>query len=393
MTLDVVASNVVSLMATIRQKKGSRYWFACYTDNTGKRKQRSTKETDRRKAQSIADKLESAYRKSLTEGQVRKLYSDALEDIHGVPLLSTPTTEYFTQWLKRKKVENSEGTWKNYRSIVNRFLKAIEGKKDEDLTFITNNDLINYRDNLAGKLIPSTTNHHLRILKSAFEDALGSKRIESNPADRVPVIKRKDENANKRRAFTLPELKKILDVSNCPDEWRGMIITGLYTGQRLGDIARLTWNLVDLHREQIAFRTIKSERQMIIPIHPVLLGYFSSLTNLDNPNDPVFPHVFAHDTSSLSNQFRSILVSAGLAPPRASTGKGEGRDGKRRLNDLSFHCLRHTATSLLKNAGVSEAVAMDIIGHDSKAVSANYTHIEDEAKRKAVHALPDIYES
>ena len=41
---------------------------------------------------------------------------------------------------------------------------------------------------------------------------------------------------------------------------------------------------------------------------------------------------------------------------------------------------------------VFEAVAMDIIGHGSKAVSANYTHIEDEAKRKAVHELPDINE-
>ena len=59
---------------------------------------------------------------------------------------------------------------------------------------------------------------------------------------------------------------------------------------------------------------------------------------------------------------------------------------------MLFHCLRHSTTSLLKNAGVFEAVAMDIIGHDSKAVSANYTHIEDEAKRKAVHELPDINE-
>ena len=95
-------------------------------------------------------------------------------------------------------------------------------------------------------------------------------------------------------------------------------------------------------------------------------------------------------TGSLSNQFYSILVSAGLAPPRAHKALKNGRDGKRKGNSLSFHCLRHTATSLLKNAGVSEAVAMDIIGHDSKAVSANYTHIEVSAKRKAVNALPDI---
>ena len=73
-----------------------------------------------------------------------------------------------------------------------------------------------------------------------------------------------------------------------------------------------------------------------------------------------------------------------MAPPRSHNASRNGRDGKRKGNALSFHCLRHTATSLLKNAGVSEAVAMDIIGHDSRAISANYTHIEVAAKRKAV---------
>ena len=33
---------------------------------------------------------------------------------------------------------------------------------------------------------------------------------------------------------------------------------------------------------------------------------------------------------------------------------------------------------------------MDIIGHDSKLVSQNYTHIEESTKRKALSKLPDI---
>jgi hypothetical protein len=47
----------------------------------------------------------------------------------------------------------------------------------------------------------------------------------------------------------------------------------------------------------------------------------------------------------------------------------DGRSGKRTPGELSFHCLRHTATSLMKNAGVSPAIAQDIIGHESAAVS------------------------
>jgi hypothetical protein len=46
--------------------------------------------------------------------------------------------------------------------------------------------------------------------------------------------------------------------------------------------------------------------------------------------------------------------------------------------------------SLLKNAGVPEAVAMDIIGHDSEVISRHYTHIESNAKRAALRKLPDL---
>ena len=32
----------------------------------------------------------------------------------------------------------------------------------------------------------------------------------------------------------------------------------------------------------------------------------------------------------------------------------------------------------------------DIIGHDSPAVSAHYTHVEDAPKRHAIETMPDI---
>ena len=35
-------------------------------------------------------------------------------------------------------------------------------------------------------------------------------------------------------------------------------------------------------------------------------------------------------------------------------------------------------------------MARDIIGHESEAVSRNYTHIETETKRVAVDKMPDV---
>ena len=45
---------------------------------------------------------------------------------------------------------------------------------------------------------------------------------------------------------------------------------------------------------------------------------------------------------------------------------------------------------MLKEAGVTDAVVMDIIGHESKAISRNYTHISESSKEEAMAKLPDI---
>jgi integrase len=79
-----------------------------------------------------------------------------------------------------------------------------------------------------------------------------------------------------------------------------------------------------------------------------------------------------------------------MAPKRTHESKKKGRAAKRELNQISFHALRHTATSLMKNAGISPAIVQEFIGHDSPAISANYTHIETSALKKAADAMPDI---
>jgi integrase len=48
-----------------------------------------------------------------------------------------------------------------------------------------------------------------------------------------------------------------------------------------------------------------------------------------------------------------------------------GQSGHRELWEISFPALRHTAASLMKNAGISAAIVRDIIGHESAPISAN----------------------
>jgi site-specific recombinase XerD len=60
------------------------------------------------------------------------------------------------------------------------------------------------------------------------------------------------------------------------------------------------------------------------------------------------------------------------------------------LSVLSFHSLRHTATTVLHEGGVPAAVAQALIGHDSEASHQIYVTVGDEALLKASTVFPDI---
>jgi integrase len=110
----------------------------------------------------------------------------------------------------------------------------------------------------------------------------------------------------------------------------------------------------------------------------------------DNPDAPLCPTLRGKNASKLSAAFHEVMVKAGLAKSRTHQGIGKGRDAARETARISFHSLRYNTTSALKSAGVSDSVAMDIVGHETEAVSRNYTKIADEAKRAAINKLPDI---
>lgn len=52
--------------------------------------------------------------------------------------------------------------------------------------------------------------------------------------------------------------------------------------------------------------------------------------------------------------------------------------------ETRFHDLRHTAATMLADAGASQAVVAAILGHALSGVTANYTHISLDAMREAV---------
>jgi integrase len=295
--------------------------------------------------------------------------------------------------LRRKEIEAGPKTHQRYSAVIQRFLRFLGPRANKDIAHLTSKEITAFRDDLSKQLTIGSVNISVKIIRTALAQARRDGLVDVNEGERVTLLKRK-RNFD-RRPFTLGELKRIIEVAD--DEWRGMILCGLYTGQRLGDIAGLTWNNVDLSRRELRLVTGKTGRRQIIPIARPFADYLESLTSSDNPSAPLFPR--AHSTrerniptGTLSNQFYRILVAAGLAEARTHQSTGKGRSARRQQNELSFHCLRHTTTSLMKNAGISPAIVQEFIGHNSEAISRHYTHIEREAMQGAADVLPIVWD-
>ena len=120
----------------------------------------------------------------------------------------------------------------------------------------------------------------------------------------------------------------------------------------------LTWNNIDLERGEVRLVTGKTNRRMIIPMAPPLRSHIESLPAGDDPQAPLHPHAFAilsrtGSASAISQAFSDLLVQTGLRTrPTAVSHKsrGIGHSGRRKINALSFHSLRRTATTLLHEA-------------------------------------------
>lgn len=377
-------------MAFVFRRKSSKYWIMVFTDHVGRKRQKSSKSVDRNEALRMAQAVERMHRSQRGPEYLKILLAEAYEEVSGESVLTFRS--FSKMWLDRKQGEISSNTFSRYQSAIDRFIKFLGKDSDQPLPRLQKRHVQSFRDSLAKELSPSSTNLHLKILRAMLEDARKDSLISSNVASLVPNL-RVDKSSNKRRAFTLPEIRLLLD--HAEGEWRGMILVGVYTGQRLVDVATLTWSNIDFENQEIHFQTRKTSRVVILPMAERLKNYLQDLLPFRSKSDPVFPksfHVVESQgrTGNLSNGFRKILESAGLAEKRGHQATKSGRGGKREPSELSFHCLRYTATSFLKNAGISESVVMDIIGHDSAAISRSYTKISSEAKRAAIESMPDF---
>lgn len=381
-------------MASLWKRPNSRFYWACFTDAQGRQRKRSTKCTNKRLAQRIADSYESLYVTRRTSAHVRRTMAALHQEISGESISELTAASWLRRWLDGRRSEVAASTASAYEAAINEFVGSL-ADPELPMTLVEREDVYRFRDSLQERLSARTVAMRLKILRMALRQAVAEGQLPADPCLGVRAPKAA-AGEGARRAFTMPELQRVLAAAG-DGEWRGLVLLGLYTGQRLWDVATVRWQQVDLEQRSIAFVSRKTGRRTLVPVCGALHDHLLALPAADDPAAPLHPLASAvvertGRTALLSNQFATILEQAGLRPAGAAHKRshGDGRGARRQGNALSFHSLRHTATSLLKRAGVPAAVVQDIVGHDSAAMSAHYTHIDHETKVRALEQMPRV---
>lgn len=156
-------------------------------------------------------------------------------------------------------------------------------------------------------------------------------------------------------------------MSSAPIELQRVMVLALFTGQRQGELRRLTWTNVG--PDGIKFeqrRKGKLKRTVFVPYHRDLRAIMATIPRI-SPNVLTTKTGVAWTKDNLQNRWSEAFLSANLY-----------------LTALHFHDMRGTAITLLSEAGCTTHEIASITGHSLKTVE---TILDKYSARTRILAL------
>lgn len=336
-----------------------------------------------------------------------KVYGSSLDDVlrkaaewrtqRGLAVMAVEgqtTADYLRWWVEHMRPGAKFKTLASYRWAIESFLANPEyGLAKVPLRSLTSAHVIAWRNGMVARGEGArSTQLAQTVLSMALKDAAVSRQIPANPAADVRGV---TVHKKERRTWSAEEVRRFLAVAQ-EDPLGPLFVVALYLGIRQGELLGMHWdqvdgsslritrNAVEEHGRFVQFGTPKSRKSRrtipILEVNPVvraLVRQRERLMGLGLAQSPlVFPTTAGTVIlkSNLHRVFLRLIRKAGV--PR-----------------ISFHDLRHTAGTLLRDAGVDIKIIQEILGHEDITTTANiYLHASEQAKSSAVAQLSDFLE-
>ncbi|MBU2738870.1 site-specific integrase [Acidithiobacillus concretivorus] len=200
---------------------------------------------------------------------------------------------------------------------------------------------------------PNTIRLHLVLLSHLFTIARKEWGMESlnNP---VELVRKPKLPRGRDRRLVGDEETRLLDAcQTISPELASIVGIAIETAMRQGEIMGMTWNKVDLKRQTVTLEDTKNGEKRIVPLTTKATQILRDLPrNLDGK-------VWTYTDDGMRTSYKRACKRAGI--------KG-----------LTFHDLRHEATSRLFEKGLALMQVSAITGHKNMQMLKRYNHLKPE---------------
>jgi len=181
------------------------------------------------------------------------------------------------------------------------------------------------------------------------------------------------------RSLTIDEQVKL--VSACPDDFGRLVRGALFTGCRYGEITRLRVRDYDSANGSVFVSESKSGRPRHVFLSQEGIDFFNTMTTGVEPD----AHIFVKNLSKDGKQTRNWISREQCLRMRKACALAK-------IEQATFHELRHTYASMLMNCGCMVSVVAELLGHSStKMVEKHYGHLSRSTVRdELLRTMPKL---
>lgn len=294
--------------------------------------------------------------------------------------LSEMQTEVDLTEMARVKGKTRRGPSRSYlrriKSVLNMF-NAEFG--DRLVSGITTEALKRYCNRREVDISAYTLDVEMKTIRGMINAAFDSDKVDGAVLKAFRKIKTIStaEDKVRKRALTIDEYLRLVDAA--PLHLKAMIVIGVTTGMRVGEIRQLRWAHVD--RKAGVFRLpreiTKTKRARIVPVSPQIIETINSLPRHLHGFVITFNGNPMVGLSGVKRGFESACKKAGL------------KYGLKQPNGIIFHDLRRTAKTNMLKAGVGKEYRDMILGHSLQGMDRHYIS-ESELEGELCRAM-DVY--
>ncbi len=323
-------------------------------------------------------------------------------DEHGdIPTASTTVERWLTRWLDEVAAPRLRpNTLVGYRADVRLHIAPAVGRYRLDK--LTPAHVRAMGQEIVAKGNSSTTALRChRVLSKALTDAQREGLVVRNVAALVDAPRRAVSSRGALSAAQGIALLRAVEVDPLGSRWAAALLTGARQGEllglerdRVGDVLDLSWQLQRLKWRHGCGGSCDRSRPGSCPRRELGVPAGFEHRPLDGGLVLTRPKTKAgHRVIPLVEPLRAILARHLDAAPANPLGLVWTRDDGRpidpsadsaawhealrraELPPVPLHAARHTAASLLLEAGVDAHVVMTILGHSTIAMSRSYQHV------------------